>query len=93
MTILNIGNIYPVCIRIITLNDLRCTKNIYMRSKMRYVLPNLLIPNFYVYDMNKLKNSKETFSTKGCVKVFCITLRSASDIEICLPINWNISIE
>ena len=74
MTILNIGNIYPVCIRIITLNDLR--------SKMRYVLPNLLIPNFYVYDMNKLKNSKETFSTKGCVKVFCITLRSASDIEI-----------
>ena len=70
-----------ICLMLI----LRCTTNIYMRANMRYVLK--CIPNFDVYHMNKLKNSKETFSTKGCVKVFCITLRSASDIEICLPMN------
>ena len=68
-----------------------CTTNIYMRANMIYVLT--CIPNFDVYDMINSKNSKETFSTKGCVKNFCITLRSASDIDICLPMNRKIVIE
>ena len=72
---------------------LQCTTNINMKTNIRDVLK--CIPNFDVYDIDKHKrtNSKETFSKKGCVKVFCITLRSASDIEICLLMNWNISTE
>ena len=58
-----------------------------MKTNIRDVLK--CIPNFDVYDIDKHKrnNSKETFLTKGCVKVFCIALQSASDIEICLSMN------